>query len=152
MLVKCPFMLCLIPATFLDLLHVNDLCPFTTQYPQLFRFHGWWLWFSALWWGLQSVLPDDGDGLELCGCCGKVFLFLHFCWVMWLILSKKFYLTGLNMNVFSSALIILLIVLLWFPTLTSIIYDSIEIVQFKYKINRPFFDMVQNLCHNYIIC
>ena len=87
-----------------------------------------------------------------CGCCGKVFLFLHFCWVMWLILSKKFYLTGLNMNVFSIALIILLIVLLWFPTLTSIIYDSIEIVQFKYKINRPFFDMVQNLCHNYIIC
>lgn len=92
----------------------------------------WWSWVVWLLWESFSIFAFLlGDVVDT---------------------IKKFYLTGLNMNVFSIALIILLIVLLWFPTLTSIIYDSIEIVQFKYKINRPFFDMVQNLCHNYIIC
>ena len=40
---------------------------------------------------------------------------------------------GSSMNICSIALTLLLIVVSWFPTVISIIYDSIEIMQFKYQ-------------------
>ena len=43
----------------------------------------WWITVDVLIFGLL----DDANGLESYSCCGKVFLFLYFCWVMQLILS-----------------------------------------------------------------
>ena len=86
MLVKCPFMLHLLHATFLDLLHSKALYLFAPQHPQLLWFCGWWLWFIEFLWGLGTISTLM---LMVFSCCRMAARkFFYFCWVMLLILSQ----------------------------------------------------------------
>ena len=57
---------------------------------------------------------------------------LHFLRIL-LVLTRMFYLTGSSTHIWSIVRNLLLIVVLWFSTLISILYESKEIVQIKYQ-------------------